>query len=295
VSSAAVAGFTQGDLVAQGGFARVFEARGPRGEEAVIKVARERGGSPGTTRARFACPAVAVVLGSVTTSLRTVGSAEVDEVLRGEAALLDRAGGDLLPRLLGQGVVAGRPALVLERLRGPSLRQLFLEKKTVEPAAFVQLLEALARGAEGRLAFHGDLKPDHVFLEGGPRLIDPAFRTETPRFYTVTPEYNPLLAVGPVADVVAVVAMLAESFTGALLFANAPPAFTLRLIPNAAEERREREHFRNRVGRLAGRPEVPANVARFVDSALDVLLLQPGGGSLSTPRKAAEELRRQLG
>lgn len=289
-----VAGYRIEAPLATGGFSRVYVARGANGDEAIVKLGRERGGSRANTRARFAAPALAVVLGSVATRMRSVGPADVDLTLRCEAELLRSVPGGILPRLLAEGELARRPALVLERLRGPSLRELFEKGERVAPEVFLRILEALAGAARAGLPFHGDLKPDHVFLGDGPRFIDPAVRTENPRFYTVTPEYNPLLAAGPMSDVIAVAAMLYESATGELAFADAPPPFALELIPDAAEDRRLRTAFRQRVPKLEGRAGVPRGVARFVEQAFDELILDPAGGSLATAERAAERLREAL-
>ena len=142
-----VPGFGIGALLGGGGFARVFDAVRQKGSERVaIKVARE------ATHERFAR----------------------------EARALKQLGPPLVPRLLGEGHTSeGRPYLVLELLRGPSLGEWMarLPELGIAPLedsiqGFLGICRAVAQLHQGGI-IHRDLKPENVFLdEGRIRLID---------------------------------------------------------------------------------------------------------------------------
>ena len=131
------------------------------------------------------------------------------------------------------------------------------------------LLEALADAVEsGRLDYHGDLKPEHIFVgeRASVRVVDPAPRLDGRDVRAFTPEYNPYALEGPVADVFAVAAMLYR------LLASVPPFdFGLRRPskPIAAflDAYRPVRPPRPRL-RLLPRRRVPARLSGFVDAIL---------------------------
>jgi hypothetical protein len=78
-----------------------------------------------------------------------------------------------LARLLASLRLGGRVAALFERLRGPSLRSLLVEAPEQARATVPALARALLRLHE-TFGAHGDLKPDHVFVDRGEVVfIDP--------------------------------------------------------------------------------------------------------------------------
>ena len=196
-----------------GAFGCVFSARADDGTEAVLKLCRPHGGSVGNTvGVGFHRPAVGYERGDDGGPARhvTLGLDAVAAVLRSDAVLLQREGGVLLPAFRGIFEYAPSassgplPALAMEHVRG---------RRPETADDVVRVLESLAAAAEsGRLDFHGDLKPEHVFLDDARlavRLVDPA-----PRLMgdarAFTPEYNPYGLTGPASDVFALAVILYE-------------------------------------------------------------------------------------
>lgn len=132
-----------------------------------------------------------------------VGPEQIRTVLHNEADLLHRDGGQLFPASYGlwEHLESGGIVLLMERLEGR-------RPESAEDIAAV--LEALAEAAErGVFVSHGDLKPEHVFIDGGRvRLCDPAPDFADPALRGLTRTYNPHAYRGVAADVAGCATML---------------------------------------------------------------------------------------
>lgn len=195
-----------GDLLG-GGFGTLYEASAD-GRPMVVKVASRTGGSRKETFAP------AVVLRDLciqhTGGRGTRGQAETNHVLEVEHRILTADQGILFPGVFGvgtyetldRGLIANVYAMELLRGRRPQ-----------DLGDVASTLEAIADAVErGVFDFHGDLKPEHIFIEESSRrvrLIDPAPRM---RGHVVgfTPEFNPHCLSGPFADVYCAAAIAYE-------------------------------------------------------------------------------------
>jgi len=211
-----IGGYPVGELIGWGGFASVYRTHGPVGTPLVLKVADQRGQGQRTfaLSVRPAC-AVAFQTGSHYVGAR-LDLADVREMFRAEAIALRSAAGHRLPRLFDeQPAEGGSPVLVMEELTAPWA----LEQAPVED--FARILDACADLQRAGLAGHGDLKPEHVFVDADGEFvfIDPGYQsdrfgTRAP-FRTLTPEYNPYPYVSAAAaDVCATAVMVYRRLTG---------------------------------------------------------------------------------
>jgi hypothetical protein len=205
-----------------GSFGTLFEATGPDGQPAVAKFGRDSGGGRENTYSDLHLPDVAFNANTGDWWQTTLPADEVDEVLLAEADILRIGDGRLLPRLLGVfDGPSGRPVVVMERVVGRRPR-------TVDDVR--RVLEELAASVRaGALDYHGDLKPEHVFVAERVRLVDPAPRLDATRHAAFTPEYNPLGMSGPPADVFAVCVLVYQAVTGTNPFRG--PGRAGRVIP----------------------------------------------------------------
>lgn len=132
-----------------------------------------------------------------------VGPEVTAAVLRREAEILERDGGQLLPRSLGlwRHDLTGLDVLIMERLIG---------EPPGDAGDVVAVLEALALAVErGTFDAHGDIKREHVFIaDGVVRICDPAPRFDDPALRGLTPLYNPWGESGPAADIAACATLL---------------------------------------------------------------------------------------
>lgn len=205
-------------LIGEGGFSKVYRVRLPDGSEAVLKLAKRASPNPfggGTLAFRFAQP-IAFHTGGVGMSELTPS-----QILAREGRLLQQLADPLFPRVLAMGHLGPRAYVVLEAIEGETMRARLERRAGIPVALFVAIAEALAlRCREGRLLFHGDLKPDNVMLdaEGGFRLIDPscAAAEGTPlgsRTLVTTPAYYPFLMPD---DRGALALMMVEALAGVM-------------------------------------------------------------------------------
>ncbi|WP_420121761.1 hypothetical protein [Nakamurella sp.] len=194
-----------------GGFGQVIAATDLDGTRLVAKAPLPRGGG-NRTEVWFDTPAgrrpehkPAEAFRADPAGFRSVeiGADLTAAVLRREAEILERDGGRLLPRSLGlwPHEPSGLPVLVMERLVGESPET---------PGDVDLVLAALADAVDrGTFDAHGDVKPEHVFIEDGVvRMCDPAPRFDDPQLRGLTPAYNPRGWVGPAADVAACASIL---------------------------------------------------------------------------------------
>jgi hypothetical protein len=206
-----------GELIGWGGFASIYRTHGRDGTPLLLKVADQSGQGP-RTFAWGVRPANAV---HFHTGSHLIGGrldpGAVQEMFHAEAVMLRAAAGHRLPRLIDQRwAMDGSPVLVIEELTAPWS----LELAPFED--FARILDACADlqrpGLDeffSRDPGHGDLKPEHLFLDASSEFmfIDPGYRSN--RFGTVTPEYNPNPHLGAAArDVCSTAVMIYQRLTG---------------------------------------------------------------------------------
>lgn len=214
-----LAGFTTLSHLGEGGFSRVFLARSPDGEIAALKLAKHASPNPyggGTVALCFAQP-IAFHTGGI-------GPAPLvpNQILEREGVLLSGLSDPLFPRVLARGTFDERVFIVYEALTGGSLRERMGRREIIPMTLFMEIGLALAeRQEQGRMPFHGDLKPENLMFdaEGRWRLIDPtcAAAEGTPlgaRTFVTTPVYYPFLMPD---DRPALALMMIEALTGVLL------------------------------------------------------------------------------
>ncbi|MBL8613484.1 MAG: serine/threonine protein kinase [Myxococcales bacterium] len=167
----------------------------------------------------------------------------------------------------------GRVAIVMERLRGESLRQRLTDDGPFAPGEVVAIvravLEALA-AAHAVSILHRDLKPANVFLTsqgevklldfGVARLADATRLTETGELLGTVRYMAPELLRGEEAssasDLYAVGVLAYELLTGAAPFAGTGVELMIRVREGGARP----------LGEVA--PHVPEDLARAIDRAL---------------------------
>jgi serine/threonine protein kinase len=119
----------------------------------------------------------------------------------------------------------GRPVIVMEYIRGKTLREKIRALEGIRLNWFLAIVRALQKlRANGELEYHGDLKPENIIVKpsGSVVMVDPALRTPKHSVISTTPHYNPLLLRDSKADVMGIGSMLYEILTGTLPFDEAP-------------------------------------------------------------------------
>lgn len=237
-----VSGYRITRFLGRGGFASVFLAQHEEtGNKVALKVGASAGGGRQVTRllevtARRTpegispdeLPAEGVFFEARGVRIDLFDEQEVHAMLRAEGDLLSNCQHENLVTLLDRLVIDGNPVLVLEYVRGKTLREKIRSLEGIHLNWFLAIVRALvATKAAGTLDYHGDLKPENIIVKPSGKVVvlDPAMRLPVGRIGTATPHYNPLLLTDSKADVMAIGIMIYEILTGTLPFDEVPWEF----------------------------------------------------------------------
>jgi len=237
-----VQGYRITRFLGRGGFASVFLAQHEEtGNKVALKVGATAGGGRQVTRllevtsrrtpegiSPDELPAEAVFFEPRGVRIDLFDEQEVHAMLRAEGDLLATCQHDNLVSLHERLVVDGNPVLVLEYVRGKTLREKIRSLEGIHLNWFLAIVRALlATKAAGTLDYHGDLKPENVIVKPSGKVVvlDPAMRLPDRNIVTTTPHYNPLLLRDSKADVTAIGIMIYEILTGTLPFDEVPWEF----------------------------------------------------------------------
>ncbi|MCB9868863.1 MAG: hypothetical protein H6836_08355 [Planctomycetes bacterium] len=234
-----IEGYRVSRFLGRGGFSSVFQAEHEEtGAKVALKVGNAAGGGRQVTRllevtARRTVagispdelPAEAVFFEQGGVRIDLFDQTEVDTMLRVEAELLEKCRSANLVQLRERLELDNRPVLVLDYVRGKTLREKVRGLEGIHLNWFLAAVRALIElKAAATLEYHGDLKPENIIIKpsGKVVLIDPAMRESGRHVVTTTPHYNPLLHTDSKADVMAIGIMIYEILTGTLPFDDVP-------------------------------------------------------------------------
>ncbi|MCB9882966.1 MAG: protein kinase [Planctomycetes bacterium] len=223
----------------RGGFAHVYVAEHAKtGERVALKLGDVAGGGRYVTRfmevtgkrspeaiSPDEAPAEAVFVHSGGIRIDFLDLTEIDNLIRSEGAVLEKISS---PHVVGLREIIeheGRPVLVMDYVRGKTLREKIRALEGIRLNWFLSLVKTLERlRAKDILSCHGDLKPENILVKpsGTVVMIDPARHLKDVGLISTTPHYNPLLLTTSKADVMSIGIMLYEILTGTLPFEDVP-------------------------------------------------------------------------
>jgi serine/threonine protein kinase len=285
-----VQGYRITRFLGRGGFATVFLAQHEQtGNKVALKVGGASGGGRQVTRllevtsrrtpegiSPDELPAEAVFFESNGVRIDLFDEQEVQNLLRREGDLLANCHHENVVQLLDRLTVDNNPVLVLEYVRGKTLREKIRSLEGIHLNWFLAVARALlALKQAGTLDYHGDLKPENLVVKpsGKVVLLDPAMRTPEHRVVTTTPHYNPLLLTDSKADVMAIGIMIYEILTGTLPFDEVPWEFAGRQS-GGETQRLSLSYFFSYSPPHALNPKTPEELERIVYRCITV----PGYG-----------------
>lgn len=285
-----VQGYRITRFLGRGGFATVFLAQHEQsGNKVALKVGGASGGGRQVTRllevtsrrtpegiSPDELPAEAVFFESNGVRIDLFDEGEVQNLLRREGDLLTNCHHENLVQVVDRLTVDNNPVLVLEYVRGKTLREKIRSLEGIHLNWFLAIVRALsALKQAGTLDYHGDLKPENVVVKpsGKVVMLDPAMRTPEHRVVTTTPHYNPLLMTDSKADVMAIGIMIYEILTGTLPFDEVPWEFAGRQS-GGETQRLSLSYFFSYTPPHALNPKTPEELERIVYRCITV----PGYG-----------------
>lgn len=273
-------------FLARGGFAYVYLAEDTQGRKVALKVGDVAGGGRYVTRfieitdkrspewiSPDETPGEAVFFRNDGVRIDFLDMHEIDDLIRSEATLLEGSRHQNLVKVRDVFEHDGRPVMVMDYVRGKTLREKVRALEGIRLNWFLSIVRALQKlRDDDRLDYHGDLKPENILVRpsGGVVLVDPALRIEGRSVISTTPHYNPLLLKSPKADVMGVGVMLYEILTGTLPFDEVPWQYA-GLEQGGEVERLSLSYFLSYPPPSELNPNTPEPLAQMVYKCLTVM------------------------
>ena len=237
-----IRGYRVDRFLGRGGFSSVFLAVDERTDEKVaLKIGHSSGGGRQATRlldvtpkrtpegiSPDELPGEAIFFGGEKVRIDHFDGHEVRAMLVSESETLRAVDSPQMPRVRDAFLDDERPCLVLDHVRGKTMREKIRALEGIHLNWFLAIVRGLIElQNQGQLDFHGDLKPENIIVKpsGKVVIIDPAMRRSANGAITTTPHYNPLVLTESKADVMAIGIMIYEILTGTLPFDEVPWEF----------------------------------------------------------------------